>query len=157
MQQKNHLKVLLNKVVEARNKLDVPARPPIFLKISPDLSDEEIYDIISVISENDCRVDGLIITNTTIERSESLKSNEKTEAGGLSGAPLKDRSTKLIAKIYILTNGKIPIIGVGGIFNGKDAFDKIVAGASAIQLYTSLIYHGYSNTSAFSTVKFLFN
>lgn len=142
MQQADHLKLLLSKVIEARNKLDQAKRPPILLKIAPDLSDTDVNDIVTVISKKECRVDGLIISNTTIERNESLKSEEKIETGGLSGAPLTNRSTKLIAKIYTLTKGKIPIIGVGGIFNGKDAYDKITAGASAVQLYTSLVFHG---------------
>lgn len=142
MQQSNQLKLLLSKVIEARDKLEQSKRPPIFLKISPDLSDADVSDIVSVISKRECRVDGLIISNTTIDRSESLKSKEKIEVGGLSGAPLTKCSTQLIAKIYTLTKGQIPIIGVGGIFNGQDAYDKITAGASAIQIYTSLIYHG---------------
>lgn len=142
LQQSNQLKLLLSKVIEARDNLEQSERPPIFLKISPDLSDADVSDIVSVISKRECRVDGLIVSNTTVDRSESLKSKEKIEVGGLSGAPLTERSTKLIAKIYTLTKGQIPIIGVGGIFTGQDAYDKITAGASVIQLYTSLIYHG---------------
>ncbi|XP_055310964.1 dihydroorotate dehydrogenase (quinone), mitochondrial [Sitodiplosis mosellana] len=142
LQQADHLKLLLSKVIHTRNKLEQGKRPPIFLKISPDLSHNDVCDIISVISEKECRVDGLIVSNTTIERNECLKSQEKIEVGGLSGAPLKNQSTRLIAKIYIMTEGLIPIIGVGGIFNGQDAFEKITAGASALQLYTSLIFHG---------------
>lgn len=142
LQQADNLKLLLNKVIEARNNLDQSKRPPILLKLAPDLSDTDVRDIVSVISKGDCHVDGLIVTNTTIERDPSLKSAEKTETGGLSGAPLTNRSTILLAKLYNLTKGQIPIIGVGGIFNGQDAYDKITAGASAIQLYTSLIYHG---------------
>lgn len=142
LQQADNLKLLLSKVIEARNKLNPAKRPPILLKLAPDLSDTEVNDIVSVISKKECRVDGLIISNTTIERNEFLKSEDKIETGGLSGAPLTNRSTKLIAKIYSLTKEKIPIIGVGGIFNGQDAYDKITAGASAVQLYTSLIFHG---------------
>lgn len=142
LQEADNLKVLLSKVIEARNKLDQAKQRPILLKLAPDLGDSDVCDIISVISKKECRVDGLIVSNTTIERDSSLKGKEKNETGGLSGAPLTNRSTKLIAKIYTLTKGQIPIIGVGGIFNGRDAYDKISAGASAIQLYTSLIYHG---------------
>lgn len=141
LQQADNLKLLLSKVIEARNKLDKP-HPPILLKLAPDLSDNDVRDIVSVISKKECRVDGLIISNTTIARDESLKSDEKVESGGLSGAPLADRATILIAKIYSLTKGQIPIVGVGGIFNGQDAYDKIAAGASVLQLYTSLIHHG---------------
>lgn len=142
LQQADNLQLLLSKVVEARNKLEVSNQPPILLKVAPDLSDKDIKDIISVISKKECRVEGLIISNTTIQRDDTLRSLEKNESGGLSGAPLKNRSTALVAKIYELTNGQIPIVGVGGIFNGQDAYDKITAGASTIQLYTSLIYHG---------------
>lgn len=140
LQQADNLKVLLSKVIDARDKLS--QRPPILLKLAPDLSDNDVRDIVAVISKKECRVDGLIVSNTTVERDASLESNEKTETGGLSGAPLTQRSTVLIAKIYNLTKGRVAIIGVGGIFNGQDAYDKITAGASAIQLYTSLIYHG---------------
>lgn len=142
LQQADNLKALLCKVIEARNGLKVDKHPPIFLKLAPDLDDKEIREIVSVISKKECRVDGLIISNTTIERDPSLKSENKTEAGGLSGAPLTHRSTVLIAKMYQLTKGQVPIIGVGGIFNGQDAYDKITAGSSAVQLYTSLIHHG---------------
>lgn len=140
LQQADNLKLLLSKVIEARNKLI--KKPPVLLKLAPDLSDDDVRDVISVVSKKDCRVDGLIVSNTTIARPETLASNEKAETGGLSGAPLTDRSTVLIAKIYTLTKGQIPIIGVGGIFNGKDAYEKIAAGANVVQLYTSLIYHG---------------
>lgn len=140
LQQADNLKVLLSKVIEARDKLS--QRPPILLKLAPDLSENDVRDIVAVISKKECHVDGLIISNTTIERDASLESSEKIEIGGLSGAPLTERSTTLIAKMYNLTKGRVPIIGVGGIFNGQDAYDKITAGASAIQLYTSLIYHG---------------
>lgn len=142
LQEADNLKLLLREVIEARNKLEETNRTPILLKLAPDLSDDDVNDIVSVILMKECRVDGLIISNTTIERSESLKSNIKHETGGLSGKPLNERSTKLIAKIYVLTKGQLPIIGVGGIFNGQDAFDKIAAGAIAIQIYTSLIFHG---------------
>lgn len=144
LQQADNLKLLLSKVVDARNKLEdlLYGRPPILLKLAPDLSDKDVSEIVSVISKKECRVDGLIISNTTIERDETLKSPEKIESGGLSGDPLKNRSTVLVAKIYKLTKGQIPIIGVGGIFNGQDAYEKITAGASAFQIYTSLIIHG---------------
>lgn len=142
LQQADNLKVLLSKVIEARDGLKVDKHPPIFLKLAPDLDDKEIREIVSVISEKKCRIDGLIVSNTTIERDPSLKSEKKTETGGLSGAPIAHRSTVLVAKLYQLTKGQVPIIGVGGIFNGQDAYDKISAGSSAVQLYTSLIHHG---------------
>ncbi|XP_055307562.1 dihydroorotate dehydrogenase (quinone), mitochondrial-like [Sitodiplosis mosellana] len=142
LQQAENLQLLLGKVIEARNKLDQTKLPPILLKIAPDLTDNDVKDIVSVITKKQYRVDGLIISNTTVERNDFLQSKEKSETGGLSGAPLAKRSTKLIAKFYTLTKGKVPIIGVGGIFNGQVSFDKIIAGASAIQIYTSLICHG---------------
>ncbi|CAG2239509.1 DHODH [Mytilus edulis] len=85
---------------------------------------------------------GLIISNTTVSRPDSLKSPYKDEVGGLSGEPLKDLSTKTISDMYRLTEGKVPIIGVGGIGSGEDAYDKIKEGASLVQLYTALIYQG---------------
>lgn len=142
LQQADNLKLLLKKILSARNELNAAEQRPILLKLSPDLSDTEVHEVVSVISKKEFQIDGLIISNTTIKRDPKLKSSNKQETGGLSGEPLRDESTILIAKIYKLTKGRIPIIGVGGIFNGKDAYDKIVAGSSAIQLYTSLIYHG---------------
>lgn len=144
LQQADNLKFLLSKVVETRNKLaeSQQQRTPILLKLAPDLSDADLKEITSVISRKECRIDGLIVSNTTIERSATLKCPEKSETGGLSGAPLKNRSTVLIAKLYNLTGGQVPIVGVGGIFTGQDAYEKITAGASALQIYTSLIFHG---------------
>ncbi len=119
---------------------------PTLLKLSPDISDKNLENICKLILKNDF-INGLICTNTTVSRDclfqkpvkKSWKLNEK---GGLSGPPLKDKSNKLIKKVYELTEGKITIIGVGGISNGKDAFEKISLGANLIQLYTSLIYKG---------------
>lgn len=150
LQQKDDLKQLLIKVVEARNGLGLKTgtaknaipSPPILLKLAPDLTETEIQEIAGVVQRKECRVDGLIISNTTVARDAELRSANKSETGGLSGAPLRDRSTVLIAKMYKLTKGQIPIVGVGGVFSGQDAFEKILAGSSAVQLYTSLIYHG---------------
>lgn len=143
LQQADNLKLLLSKVIAARNALKLEKRlPPVLLKLAPDLSDAEVKEIVSVISKKECRVDGLIISNTTIERDPTLEGEAKGETGGLSGAPLTKRSTTLIAKVYKLTKGQVPIVGVGGVFTGQDAYDKIAAGASTVQLYTSLIYHG---------------
>lgn len=144
LQQGDNLKFLLSKVIETRNKLaESPEhRTPILLKLAPDLNDADLKEIASVISKKECRIDGLIVSNTTIARSATLKSPLKSETGGLSGEPLKNQSTIMIAKLYNLTSGKVPIIGVGGISSGQDAYEKITAGASALQLYTSLIFHG---------------
>lgn len=110
------------------------------MKIAPDLSDEEKKDIASVALA--AKIDGLIVTNTTIARPDSLSSEHKGETGGLSGEPLRDMSTKMVHDIYALTRGKVPIIGVGGVATGQDAYDKIRAGASLVQMYSMLIYEG---------------
>lgn len=143
LQGKKDLENLLRAVLSARNKLPTNNKVPIFLKLAPDLTQQDIKDITTVIVQKDCKVDGLIISNTTIDKSNLSSSEDLTsQVGGLSGAPLKARSTELIAQIYNLTGGKVPIIGVGGVFSGADAYEKIQAGASYVQLYTSLIYHG---------------
>jgi dihydroorotate dehydrogenase len=123
------------------------AQKPLFVKIAPDLEWEAIADIIDLAKTY--KLAGIIATNTTISR-EGLKTQiiEKTgktpqeEAGGISGAPLRQRSTEVIRFIYQKTQGQIPIIGVGGIFTAEDAWEKITAGASLIQVYTGLIYEG---------------
>lgn len=144
LQNKNDLKSLLTAVLTARDALqkETGVRAPVVLKLAPDLSDAELKEIATVITAKRTRVDGLIIANTTVERDARLTAEQKVETGGLSGAPLRQPSTILIAKMYKLTNGQVPIIGVGGIFNGQDAYEKIVAGATAVQLYTSLIFNG---------------
>jgi dihydroorotate dehydrogenase len=116
---------------------------PILLKISPDLADEDIISVVDLIQ--DINLDGIISTNTTIKRNK-LKSlsNLKNEKGGLSGTPLKNRSTEVISLIHKYSKGKVPIIGVGGIMSPKDAIEKLNAGASLIQVYTGFIYNGPS-------------
>ncbi|XP_069702613.1 dihydroorotate dehydrogenase (quinone), mitochondrial isoform X2 [Periplaneta americana] len=141
-QQKQHLKELLPELIAARNELEGPRKPPLLLKLSPDLTQEERRDIADVLKDNKCRVDGLVICNSTVERMPSLSDKHAAEEGGLSGKPLRDLSTTLISDMYRLTGGKLPIIGVGGVFSGNDAYDKIKAGASLVQLYTSFVYHG---------------
>lgn len=142
MQNKSTLQSLLTEIVKARNGLPPSEQRPILVKIAPDLSDGCVQEIIAVIQKKECAIDGLIVSNTTIDRPSDLKSINAGQIGGLSGAPLSTKSTQLVAKVYKWTNGKVPIIGVGGIFSGRDAYDKILAGASAVQLYTALIYHG---------------
>ncbi|KAL8431539.1 hypothetical protein Efla_000585 [Eimeria flavescens] len=115
-------------------------RPLLFVKIAPDLKDEEKRDIAEVALETG--LDGLIITNTTIRRPESLKSRNKGEAGGLSGRPLKDLALQCVSDMYKLTNGQVAIIASGGIETGLDAFKRIKAGASVVEIYTSFIYRG---------------
>ena len=114
-------------------------KKPILIKISPDLSKEKILEILEVIDTNN--IDGIIATNTTINYP-SLKSKNKNETGGLSGAPLYDKSNEVISFISKKTSGKLPIIGVGGISTPEQAVKKIEAGAHLIQLYTGIIYEG---------------
>jgi dihydroorotate dehydrogenase len=141
MQSKDHLYTLLSSVVKARNQLKQNNSVPILLKLAPDLSMDEQKDIVAVLNKRDCKIDGLIISNTTIERQNLVSDNQK-ETGGLSGKPLAKRSTQMIAEMYTLTKGKIPIIGVGGIFSGQDALEKVLAGATVLQIYSAFIYHG---------------
>ncbi|SIS37066.1 quinone-dependent dihydroorotate dehydrogenase [Insolitispirillum peregrinum] len=117
-------------------------RPPLLLKIAPDLTEADEADIAEVaVSE---QLDGLIVSNTTLARPDSLRGDAKGETGGLSGKPLFGPSTALLGRMYQRTDGKIPLVGVGGIASGADAYAKIRAGASLVQLYTALIYQGPS-------------
>ena len=112
---------------------------PILLKIAPDLNDNQLLDIIDIVEET--KIAGVIATNTTIERN-GLKSKNKTETGGLSGQPLKEKSTKVIKFLKDNAKTAFPIIGVGGIHSADDAMDKFDAGASLVQLYTGFVYEG---------------
>ena len=132
--EKKSLDFLLNKIF----KLKIPK--PICLKISPDIDYKDVSQIIELVKK--FNINGLIISNTTIENREELKDTKKSEEGGLSGQPLKHVSTKMIKEFYKGTNKKITIIGVGGVDSGESAFEKISAGASAIQLYTGMIFRG---------------
>jgi dihydroorotate dehydrogenase len=114
---------------------------PIFLKIAPDLTDEQLLDIIAIVS--DTQIDGVIATNTTIDRDKLTTEGYVTqEAGGLSGHPLTDRATGVIRFLHEKSKGAFPIIGVGGIMSAQDAIDKLDAGASLVQLYTGFVYEG---------------
>ncbi len=115
-------------------------RPPLLLKIAPDLSEADKQDIAQVALAGG--LDGLIVSNTTIARPPGLHGAARNETGGLSGRPLFQPSTAVLGDMYRLTGGKLPLIGVGGIFSGDDAYAKIRAGASLLQLYTALIYGG---------------
>ncbi|XP_045450016.1 dihydroorotate dehydrogenase (quinone), mitochondrial [Melitaea cinxia] len=142
LQSKNELHELLAGVNKTLHSLEGSNRPPLLLKIASDLTLEEMKDIVSVITKKETMVDGLIISNTTIERPSLINQEFSTEMGGLSGKPLTKKSTEVIRTMYKLTKGSIPIIGVGGVFTGQDAYEKILAGASVVQIYTALIYHG---------------
>lgn len=115
-------------------------RVPIVVKLSPDLTQDELTDTVKVIMQ--WSVDGIIATNTTIERPDALKSRFQTETGGLSGAPLTVRATEVLKHILDITNGDIPVISAGGIMTVEDAMARFDAGASLIQLYSGFIYHG---------------
>jgi dihydroorotate dehydrogenase len=112
---------------------------PLLLKIAPDLTDEQLLDIIDIVAQT--QIDGVIATNTTIAR-DNLKDPNQAETGGLSGRPLKDRSTEVIRFLATQSNKAFPIIGVGGIHRAEDALEKLEAGADLIQLYTGFIYQG---------------
>ena len=139
LQGKAALSALLSGVIETRDGLE--RRVPVFLKIAPDLSDEELQDIAAVARETG--VDAVIATNTTLSR-EGLRSRHKDEMGGLSGAPLFEKSTHVLARLSQLLDGDVPLVGVGGIGTPEQAYAKICAGASVVQLYTALIYGGIS-------------
>lgn len=133
------LRGLLSGVQDVRDGLDKYV--PIFLKIAPDLTDDELAEIVDVAQE--VNIDAVIATNTTLSR-EGLKSAHKGEMGGLSGRPLFEKSTRVLAKLSQLSDGNLPLIGVGGVSSAEDAYAKIRAGASVVQLYSALAYQGLS-------------
>ncbi|WP_112308661.1 quinone-dependent dihydroorotate dehydrogenase [Pseudogemmobacter bohemicus] len=133
------LRALLAGVMEARSALPRPI--PVFLKIAPDLTAEDLAAIAEVAVTSG--LSGIIATNTTLSR-EGLSSPHKSETGGLSGAPLFERSTRVLAQLSQLTGGRIPLVGVGGVGSAEQAWEKIRAGASAVQVYTAMVYGGIS-------------
>jgi len=133
------LAALLAGVMEVREGLD--RNIPVFLKIAPDLTEADLADVAEVALASG--ISGIIATNTTLSR-EGLHSAHKAEAGGLSGAPVFERSTRVLARLSQLTQGRLPLIGVGGISSAEQAWAKILAGASAVQIYTALVYEGLS-------------
>ena len=141
LQEKEALRILLDSVCARRDELDRnhSRNTPLLVKLAPDLDGDALENSVHVIQE--FSIQGVIATNTTIERPE-LKSKYRTETGGLSGKPLQKRSTAMIRTLFAELGADIPIIGVGGIFNGADAYEKIKAGAAAVQIYTALIYEG---------------
>ena len=133
------LAALLARVMEARAALPRPI--PVFLKIAPDLNHDEIAAIAEVALASG--LSGIIATNTTLAR-DGLKSASRAEAGGLSGAPLFEKSTRVLALLSQATGGRLPLIGVGGISSAEQALEKLRAGASAVQIYSALVYGGFS-------------
>jgi dihydroorotate dehydrogenase len=141
LQEKGPLLHLLKSLNDVNNQSAL--RKPILLKIAPDLTNEQLDDIVDIVTATG--IDGVIATNTTISRADLLTPAAAVEAmgaGGLSGKPVKDRSTAVIRYIHQKSAGTIPIIGVGGIHSGEDAYEKLKAGASLVQLYTGFIYEG---------------
>jgi len=141
LQGRDALDELLSRLVDAREAFS-PAgvKPPLLVKIAPDLDSTALKDIAEIALKHD--MDGLIVSNTTLGLKDTLKSEFCHESGGLSGAPLFELSTEKLSEIYRLTEGKIPLIGVGGIRSGRDAYRKIRAGASLVQLYSAMVFQG---------------
>ncbi len=139
LQEKEPLKQLLSSLQELNAQK--PVTKPILLKIAPDLSNDQLDDVIEIVLET--KLAGVIATNTTLSR-EGLKSSPElvAETGGLSGKPLRNRSTEVIAYLHQKSDGKFPIIGVGGIYSSSDAMEKLAAGASLVQIYSGFIYEG---------------
>lgn len=143
LQGRKQLKDLVKKVQAARDEMQwgEEGPPPLLVKIAPDLSRQDLEDIAVVALA--LRLDGLIISNTTVQRPDPVSKNPVAqESGGLSGKPLFNLSTNILKEMYILTKGKIPLVGCGGISSGEDAYEKIRAGASLVQLYTAFAYGG---------------
>lgn len=139
LQGKEALTALLAGVIAARNGLE--RRVPVFLKIAPDLGQAELEQIAEVALTSG--IDAIVATNTTLSR-EGLRSTLRDKPGGLSGAPLFEKSTRVLARLSQLTAGRLPLIGVGGVATAEQAYEKIRAGASAVQLYTAMVYGGLS-------------
>lgn len=140
LQQTEVFERLIDAVFESRERSG--AHPPVFFKFSPDLSGGELAGLAELAVTR--QLDGLILTNTTISRPESLVSSHQSQTGGLSGEPLKSLAEQTLQKFSKFTEGKVPLIGVGGIATGADARGRLQAGASLVQLYTSLVYGGLS-------------
>ena len=138
LQRRDSLESLLERLLQARERFE--RRVPLLVKVAPDLTPPEREDIASVALA--AEIDGIIVSNTTVERPEGLVTPHARETGGLSGRPLFARSTALLADLFGLTRGCLPLIGVGGIARAGDAYEKIRAGACLIQLYTALVFAG---------------
>jgi len=140
LQNRDQVEVLVKALHQKKMTHPGLERKPILLKISPDLDEEQQRDIALMSLASG--IDGLIISNSTVDRPSKLISRNKNEVGGLSGKPLFIKSTLMLKKMYNLTNGQIPLIGVGGISNGIEFYEKIKSGASLAQLYTALVFQG---------------
>ncbi|MGH1455718.1 MAG: quinone-dependent dihydroorotate dehydrogenase [Alphaproteobacteria bacterium] len=140
LQEKEPLSALITQMKKTLSEI-CPEKPPaLLIKLAPDLTETQQEEIAGVLMETG--VDGVILSNTTLDRPDYLSDGFKDEKGGLSGAPVRDKSTAIIRNFHTLTKGELPIIGVGGISTAEDAYEKIKAGASLVQLYTGMIYEG---------------
>ena len=142
LQETQSLRVLIRAVREKAAEMEARGvkRKPILLKVAPDMADEQMHDVVHAAVEEG--IAGIIATNTTLSRDAVQDHPHAGEAGGLSGRPLTERSTAWVKEIYQEVGAKVPIVGVGGIFTGEDAYEKIRAGASLVQVYTGMIYQG---------------
>jgi dihydroorotate dehydrogenase len=140
LQTKAALEDLLGRLAEARAPLAARGDAPVFLKIAPDVTDDEIEPIVEAVIANG--LNGIIVGNTTISRPDTLRSTFRGESGGLSGAPLMTLSTQALARVAAAARGRTALIGAGGVASGLDAFAKIRAGASVVQLYSAMVYEG---------------
>ena len=140
LQKREPLMQLLGALKEERRKACGGHPPPLLVKFAPDLDEAAQEELAQTVM--DAQIDGIILTNTTLDRPDILPPKFAAEAGGLSGQPLTDKSTAVIRNFYKLTGGKMPIIGVGGVSSGAQAYAKIKAGASLVQLYTALVFKG---------------
>jgi len=138
LQDRQSLQRLSQKLNEARSRAAV--KIPLLLKIAPDLDQHALADVVEVALAN--RIDGLVISNTTITRNQALQNSHRDQQGGLSGRPLYAMSTEMLRQVYRMSRGALPLVGVGGVSNGADAYGKIRAGASLVQLYTAMTFAG---------------
>lgn len=140
LQGSSEMEQLIVTIQGARQQSEKLRKKPLAVKIAPDLDRQQIEDIVAVALKT--KIDGLIVTNTTIARPEDLKSTHKAETGGLSGRPLKERSLQVLKEVNELAQGKITLIAAGGIESGEDAYQRLLAGASLVQVYSAISYGG---------------
>jgi dihydroorotate dehydrogenase len=142
LQAKSQIGELIARVLDARRRAapDSARLPPLLIKVGPDLDQQQLRDIAEVALASG--IDGLIVGNTTVDRPATLRSPDRSETGGLSGPPLMSKATACLAEMYRFTGGALPLIGCGGVASGADAYAKIRAGASLVQFYSALVFHG---------------
>ena len=142
LQARAQIEELITRVLDARRRAapDSSRLPPLLAKVGPDLDERQLRDIAEVALATG--IDGLIVGNTTVDRPTGLRSRHRHQAGGLSGPPLMGKATRCLSDMYRFTEGRLPIIGCGGVATGADAYAKIRAGASLVQLYSALVFHG---------------